>query len=592
MTIMLEDFSNGVPSYAVFGTVVYMQDGEHAPQKSAGSTIGTFNWGLPKPQTEFTAVEGGAGSMLAGTYKVHMVASSSYFGAKGMPFQTDPVSVTLANDNSSINISGIPICGDPQVDSWLIYRTTLGTNAPFYYAGTARNGTTSIVLNGNDDSLPTTDVLEPPGYGLLDDVLLDMAGPFRYDKPPIKSRCAAWDGRLWCGGEKAYSKGFASATEDNTTITGSGAADWISGFEGKFFQFEGEPTRYEITEVKANQVLDISVPYKLPPAATAAPSDAVYEIKGDVFELAYSAISEPDHFPYDGVLQIGREDGGEIIALVPYNESLVVFKDNGVHIVFRSGNSQFPYNIRKTNSPVGCVAPNSIVEVNGVLFWYSGDDFWALSGNTAAKISTPLSDVFTVDLVSKQYVVGAYVDGRIYWAVSYSSIEYLDTVLVYDVENKFWDTPWTNVRILDMKAKIDNGEEVLYFSEWGESLYKVNNFDADYLSDIADDVYHGTVTSAASNMLSDSTASFDVVGSGLNGALVQIRSGTGVGQARYIESNTSTQLILESTWDITPDTTSEYTIGAIDFDVRFKEEAAGSPHSLKHFKHAEVLLAE
>jgi len=71
----------------------------------------------------------------------------------------------------------------------------------------------------------------------------------------------------------------------------------------------------------------------------------------------------------------------------------------------------------------------------------------------------------------------------------------------------------------------------------------------------------GKATSATSTTLTDTNASFRTAGAvGLyTGATVKIINGTGVGQTRTISANTSTELTV-STWDITPDTTSEYII--------------------------------
>jgi len=67
----------------------------------------------------------------------------------------------------------------------------------------------------------------------------------------------------------------------------------------------------------------------------------------------------------------------------------------------------------------------------------------------------------------------------------------------------------------------------------------------------------GKATSATSTSLTDTNVSIGTAT--YQGAVIKIINGTGVGQTRTISSNTSTAFTVP-TWDITPDTTSEYII--------------------------------
>jgi hypothetical protein len=66
----------------------------------------------------------------------------------------------------------------------------------------------------------------------------------------------------------------------------------------------------------------------------------------------------------------------------------------------------------------------------------------------------------------------------------------------------------------------------------------------------------GTVTSATSNTLTNTSANF----TGRADRIVYITGGTGAGQSRGIRSVNTTTLTIWGTWDIIPDTTSTYTI--------------------------------
>src|SRR6185369_2353083 len=78
----------------------------------------------------------------------------------------------------------------------------------------------------------------------------------------------------------------------------------------------------------------------------------------------------------------------------------------------------------------------------------------------------------------------------------------------------------------------------------------------------------GTVSSAGLTSLTDSTASFPT--SGVVLAPLCIVSGMGKGQTRIISSVSGTTLYITQPWLITPDTTSVYQIGGVEWSYQTK----------------------
>ena len=68
----------------------------------------------------------------------------------------------------------------------------------------------------------------------------------------------------------------------------------------------------------------------------------------------------------------------------------------------------------------------------------------------------------------------------------------------------------------------------------------------------------GTATSGASTTITDTSKSWTT--NAYAGRFVYIHTGTGIGQIRYINSNTSTALTVDFAWTTNPDSTSQYTI--------------------------------
>jgi hypothetical protein len=83
----------------------------------------------------------------------------------------------------------------------------------------------------------------------------------------------------------------------------------------------------------------------------------------------------------------------------------------------------------------------------------------------------------------------------------------------------------------------------------------------------------GTATAGTANTLEDLTATFATAGSGLDNYIVYITGGTGIGQCRYITSNTATELTVDSNWDTNPNNTSQYEVVNFHYGYPFTNPA-------------------
>ena len=322
-----------------------------------------------------------------------------------------------------------------------------------------------------------------------------------------------------------------------------------------------------------------------------------YTIKGDPLELLYSEHGEPEYFAFDSMMFVGRGEQGEIVEIAEYNDNLLVLKNNSVWIVYRTGDVRFPYGLRRTNSDRGCAAPRSLVFAQGTAFWYSGDAFVALSGMVSSKICDPLGD-WPVRIRNKRNVVGTACQDRIYWAVELEDHNkgYMDTILVYDPRRQMWDIPWKGLRILDMTTALVDGEQTIYTVEYSEhSMYYVNQFHRSLRADLAGTRgFSGSVTSADADSFTDSETDFPVFSlnsspaAQIVGSRVCITRGTGAGQVRHVLSHSLHTIQVDRAWDVVPDTTSGYTVGAIEAEITGREEHMGIPHDNKRFKHLEM----
>ncbi len=572
-----------IPSSALHQGVRYRTNGK-AMSKDIG--LSSYAWGVPVPSANPTAAGAASGTMEAGVYQIHAVFRNKW-GSIGHPRSDGPVSVTLDADSYKINLTAIPVSGDPQVSHVCFYVTTPDTDSPFYFAGSVANGTTTGTIDSHTDNWDTSDYLEP-GY-LTRDFEGTLAGPFRYRAPSVKRYCEAFDDRIFCAGEISYSSGLASATSGSDVMTGDDSMSLDSGHVGKWITLQDENTAYKIEELYTSNRFRVDRDYALPSWRESDPSDVSYEITGQVHEIIFSEQGEPEYYPSINSFHAGRDEGGKITGMKSAGKELIVSSDRSLSSVYTTGNDYTPYGIRHTNSPVGCTAPRSMVVANGTLFFWGGNGFYAFGNNTAVNISEPALGAIQLDMQQDllNYICGCYHDEKIIWAVPYDDEEYLDTLLIYDLKTKEWDVSWKTFQIIDLQSVVDSatGCRYLLFSQKSGGSYSVHYFDWDLYNDGAYNAdYSGTVTSATAITLANTGAEFITGGCGLAGVPVYIRSGTGNGQERRIYSNTDTVLTIAEAWETIPDTTSEYVIGVPRWRGRVKRETLGVPYDEKTFR--------
>lgn len=580
---------DNLPSAVLFRGIRYRTNGR---QMTKDVGLSSYNWGVPVPTTNPTAAEAAAGTMDSGVYKIHTVFRNQW-GEIGNPRSDGPVSVTLSSDNYKINLTNVPVSGDPQVSDVFFYITTPDTDSPFYYAGKVSNGTTSKTINSNHANWPADEYMEP-GY-LTQDFEDTLEGPFRYRIPPVKRFVEVFDERIFVAGELDYSSGLASATNGSDIMTGDSGMSLNSGHIGKWITLNNENTAYQIERVLTPRRFQVDRDYVRPAWRDADPANIEYVITGYVHEVAFSEQGEPEYFPSINSFNVGRDEGGRITGMKKVGNQMIVATDRSLHRVYHTGDSYQPYGVQRTNSPVGCTAHRSMVVANGALFFWGGDGFYVFQNNTAVNISHDALGRIHEDMQQSllPYIAGTYHNERIVWACPYDDSTYLDRLYIYDLRTKEWDLPWQTFQLIDLQDAVssETGRRYLLFSQKAGDNYALHYFNWDLYNDGAyNGDYSGTVTSATANTLSDTTASFPTGGGGLAGVPVYIRAGTGEGQERRIRSNTATVLTLESAWTTIPDTTSEFVVGVPRYRCRSKRETVGRPHDEKTYRFAEFGL--
>lgn len=121
--------------------------------------------------------------------------------------------------------------------------------------------------------------------------------------------------------------------------------------------------------------------------------------------------------------QVGTE--GRFTGIVTYNQSVVAFKDNYIHMVY--GDKPSNYQVSKQIAK-GCIDGDSIAETEGSLLFLSYDGFYAFTGHAPTLISRKVNGRYSA-------AVGAACDGKYYVsAKNGNGTEFL----VYDAQKNVW----------------------------------------------------------------------------------------------------------------------------------------------------------
>lgn len=154
------------PAFATMNNLCFIVNGVDA-KKLTGTTLQTF--GITRPTVGAMAGAVGAAGSLNGTYELYVTYGNSATGHESSLSDVAAATVTATND--AIDVTGVPVSGDTQVDRRYVYiRNTATQAAPFRIGTIADNVTTTITIDGVDTSLtlqaPDTQENNPPPAGL------------------------------------------------------------------------------------------------------------------------------------------------------------------------------------------------------------------------------------------------------------------------------------------------------------------------------------------------------------------------------------------------------------------------------------------
>lgn len=111
----------------------------------------------------------------------------------------------------------------------------------------------------------------------------------------------------------------------------------------------------------------------------------------------WSGLRNPTTWTPDPKTQAGNQrilqSPGPIRALVAYNKTFVVFKDNAI-IVGNYIGPQLGFAWQKVSSRIGCVNQNAVCELDGKLYFFHTSGFYEFDGQQIRNIGLPVNQTF------------------------------------------------------------------------------------------------------------------------------------------------------------------------------------------------------
>lgn len=189
----------------------------------------------------------------------------------------------------------------------------------------------------------------------------------------------------------------------------------------------------------------------------------------------WSAIRDETSWNTADWIEVGYNDGQEIMGLKVLGERLIVYKTKSIWYMSFTGNADVPFYVFKTNSTVGCVAPFSIQEIDNGHIFLSWDGLYYFDGLNSYKISDKINDTIrSLNRDRIQYAKSTYQADKNRYILSVASATSTnnDLCIVFDKYNSAF-SKYSGISASSMAIfLIDGIEERLYFSDYIGHTYR------------------------------------------------------------------------------------------------------------------------
>jgi hypothetical protein len=217
--------------------------------------------------------------------------------------------------------------------------------------------------------------------------------------------------------------------------------------------------------------------------------------------IYWSHIRDANTWDSDQWIEVGMNDGQPITALMVLQDRLVVYKTRSIYNVFFTGDADFPFIMPgggKSNSPVGCIAPFSVQEVENGHVFLAADGLYYYDGLNAYKLSHKIFKTLDQDMNKTKFdeaVSCVYKDKNRYMlSIPSSGQTNKNRVIVWDWFNNAFSLYTGMYPAAMAEVFVDGFQERICFSDYLGYTYRMDTGTDDYPSDTqtAIDAYYYT----------------------------------------------------------------------------------------------------
>jgi len=136
------------------------------------------------------------------------------------------------------------------------------------------------------------------------------------------------------------------------------------------------------------------------------------------FKVYYSK-PYPYHEHYPSDYYVVTPNGENVTGLVSLMTNVYIFTENSISILNTptTGNPIQAWNCYQVEGRIGCIAPRSIVSVNGLVFFLAKDGVYVFDGRLVKRISYPLIDLSNINTSYQHLSAAFYYDGKYYLSI-------------------------------------------------------------------------------------------------------------------------------------------------------------------------------
>ena len=190
----------------------------------------------------------------------------------------------------------------------------------------------------------------------------------------------------------------------------------------------------------------------------------------------WSTINTIETWDAADYIDVSQNDGQELTGARVLGEKLILFKDSSIHYATFTGDRDIPFIVNKSASSVGCIAPESIQEVENGLVFLSYDGFYYFDGNNSYKISDRITKTLDTFAPTRfQYSKSCYQKRKNkYWAsFTTSGGTTHNRAITWDSFNNSFGY-YNGHNISSITSLVYNGDERVYFGDYSGYVYRAD----------------------------------------------------------------------------------------------------------------------